>query len=442
MTEKLTMHSRDLVQDNVDKIGELFPNCITEAINDEGKTVRVIDFETLKRLLSNEVIENDRERYTFTWPGKSAAQHKANEPAKDIFENGEEYVTLRPCRDKSVNFDETKNIYIEGDNLNALKLLRETYLGKVKMIYIDPPYNTGNDFVYNDDFSMTEEDYSEINGDFDSTGNRLVVNTTSNGRFHTDWLNMMYPRLYLAKELLSEDGAIFISIDDNEVSNLRKMCDEIFGASNFVSQIIVQTNPRGRTFDRYIAKTHEYILTYVKDINNECIFPVPKDASAIAGYQKVDEHGKYRLLELRNRNPVFNRSNRPKLFYPIYADPKTMKVSLTQSDVYSVEIYPRNSEGLDGCWTWGVEKATENVDLLVANHASTGKWSVFRKDYLEGDSLFTKSKALWLESEMNHENGKEMIGKLFGSAPFSFPKSVEYIKKCVQLGTKKDSIVT
>lgn len=431
MIEKMDMKSMDITEENVKKIQALFPNAVTEVIVD-GKTTLKIDFDVLKQELSESLIEDKQERYQMTWPDKSKAKVLANSRITS---------TLRPDKEKSVDFDNTQNLYIEGDNLDVLKLLRETYLGKVKMIYIDPPYNTGNDFVYNDDFSQSADEYMETSGQYDEEGNRLVKNLESNGRFHTDWLNMIYPRLKVAKDLLTDDGAIFISIDDNEVDNLRKVCDEIFGKQNFVSLVIVQTNPRGRTFDKYIAKTHEYILVYVKDINKDCVFQVPKDSQAISQYQKSDEHGKYRLLELRNRNPVFNRSNRPKMFYPFYADPNTKTVRLQADDKHTVEIFPRNSEGLDGCWTWGLEKAKASLNLLVANHASTGKWTVFRKDYLEGDSLFTKSKALWLETEMNHEYGKEMVGQLFGNAPFDFPKSVDYIKKCLLIGTKKDSLV-
>ena len=430
--DKLKMHSVNKVDENVAKIGKLFPNCVTERMNEDGEVEYAIDFDILKQELSSVVVEGNEERYQFTWPDKKKSILLANAPIAK---------TLRPCREESVDFDTTENLYIEGDNLDVLKLLQETYLGKIKMIYIDPPYNTGNDFVYNDDFAEDADEYLANSGQYDDEGNRLVQNTESNGRFHTDWLNMIYSRIRLAKDLLTEDGALFISIDDNEVVNLRKICDEVFGHNNFVTQVIVQTNPRGRTFDKYIAKTHEYVLVYVKNINLECVYQIPKDAQAIAQYQKEDAHGKYRLLELRNRNPVFNRTNRPKMFYPFYADPQTKKVSLTQDSIYTVEIYPRNSEGVDGCWTWGLEKAKANTNLLVANLASTGKWSVFRKDYLEGTSLYTKSKALWTESEMNHENGKEMVGQLFGTAPFDFPKSVDYIKKCIILGSQKDSLI-
>jgi adenine-specific DNA-methyltransferase len=250
---------------------------------------------------------------------------------------------------------------------------------------------------------------------------------------------MIYPRLLLARNLLRDDGVIFISIDDNEVDNLKKICNTVFGEENFISQIIVQTNPRGRTFDKFIAKTHEYVLVYTNDPNAESLYLIPKDENAIAGYQKEDEKGKYRLLELRNRNPVFNRQNRPLMFFPFYANPKTMKVSLTKNENFTVEIFPRNSQGEDGCWTWGLEKARREIALLVANLANTGKWTVFRKDYLEGTSLNTKSKAIWLEKEMNHENGKEEVGILFDKTPFDFPKSVDYIKKCLLLGTKNNS---
>lgn len=432
MSEKMKMHSINKVDENIRRIGELFPNCLTERLGENGKPEVCIDFDMLKQELSSVVVEGNEERYQFTWPDKKKSILLANAPISS---------TLRPCRSKSVDFDHTENLYIEGDNLDVLKLMQETYLGRIKMIYIDPPYNTGNDFIYEDDFSESAEDYLALSGQYDEQGNILVTNTESNGRFHTDWLNMIYPRIKLAKDLLTEDGALFISIDDNEVDNLRKVCDEIFGKQNFVSQVIVQTNPRGRTFDKYIAKTHEYILVYVKDINKECVFQIPKDEQSISQYQKEDAHGRYRLLELRNRNPVFNRTNRPKMFYPFYADPQKKDVKLAPDEKHTVEIYPRNSEGTDGCWTWGLEKTKANMNLLVANLANTGKWSVFRKDYLEGTSLYTKSKALWTESEMNHENGKEMIGQLFGNTPFDFPKSVEYIKKCILLGTKKDSII-
>ena len=228
MAEKLDMKSMDMTQENVKKIQALFPNAVTEVIVD-GKTTLKIDFDVLKQELSANLIEDKQERYQMTWPDKSKAKVLANSRITS---------TLRPDKEKSVDFDNTQNLYIEGDNLDVLKLLRETYLGKVKMIYIDPPYNTGNDFVYNDDFSQSSEEYMETSGQYDEEGNRLVKNLESNGRFHTDWLNMIYPRLKVAKDLLSDDGVIFISIDDNEVENLKKICAEIYGEHNFVASIV------------------------------------------------------------------------------------------------------------------------------------------------------------------------------------------------------------
>lgn len=407
---KMDGKSLDIEESEKEKLKSLFPQCFTEGSLDIDKLLS----------LCGEYIDNDFEKYTFEWKGKSECYRIAGKRSTG---------TLRPCPEESVDFENTNNLYIEGDNLEVLKLLQTAYYRKVKMIYIDPPYNTGSDFVYEDDFKDPLAKYKEI------TSQTTKSNPETMGRYHTNWLNMMYPRLRLASNLLRDDGVIFISIDDNEATNLRRLCNEVFGEENFVAQIIVQTNPRGRTFDRFIAKTHEYILVYTKNIDIDGLHEVPKDDKAISEYSKEDEHGKYRLLELRNRNPVFNRSNRPLMFYPLYADPNKLDVSLSKTERHTVEIYPRNSQSEDGCWTWGLEKATKFTNLLVANHASTGKWSVFRKDYLEGTSLFTKSKALWLDKEMNHENGKEMMGKLFGKTPFDFPKSVDYIKKCLQLGT-------
>jgi len=426
---KLPMRSPDKARENYAILAKLFPNAVTESIDENGAVVRAIDADVLRQEINIRVVSGQEERYQFTWPDKKKAVLLANAPIA---------ATLRPCREESVDFDNTENLYIEGDNLDVLKLLRETYLNRVKMIYIDPPYNTGNDFIYEDDFAEDVSAFLARDYQYDEDGNRMVRNLDSNGRFHTDWLNMMYPRLRVARDLLAEEGVLFMSCDDNEAENLKKICNDIFGPENFVAQVIVQTNPRGRTFDRFIAKTHEYIFVYSKNINIDGLREIQKDEKSIAEYQKEDTVGKYRLLELRNRNPVFNRSNRPLMYYPFYADPKKMDVSLTHTYRHTIEIYPCNAQGKYGCWTWGVEKAKNEIALLVAKLVNTGKWTVFRKDYLEGTSLFTKAKGLWLDKEMNHENGKEVIGELFGKTPFDFPKSVQYIKKCLQLGTSKD----
>lgn len=254
MMEHLNMQSMDKVAANVAKIRELFPNCVTERINNEGKLEHAIDFDMLKQELSDHVVDGLQERYRFTWPDKRKAILAANAPINK---------TLRPCREESVDFDNTENLYIEGDNLDVLKLLQETYLGKVKMIYIDPPYNTGKDFIYNDDFKQSIEEYIENSGQLDGEGNRFVANTESNGRFHTNWLNMIYPRLKLAKDLLSDDGVIFISIDDNEVKNMISVCNEIFGEENLVATIPWQSRASIQN-DTDFSVNHEYIVVYAK----------------------------------------------------------------------------------------------------------------------------------------------------------------------------------
>lgn len=258
--EKLIMQSHDVIGSNTQKIAQLFPNCVTERLGKDGKPELAIDFEKLQAELSNEILAEGEERYQFTWPDKRAAVRLANTPTT---------MTLRPCREESVDFDNTQNLYIEGDNLDVLKVLRETYLGKVKMIYIDPPYNTGNDFVYNDDFAQGKEDFEQSSGLFDEEGNQTIDpmqrNTESNGRFHTDWLNMIYPRLKVAKDLLADDGVIFISIDDCEVENLRKVCDEVFGEQNFVTQYVWEKKKKPSFLNANIGTKTEYIVCYSKN---------------------------------------------------------------------------------------------------------------------------------------------------------------------------------
>ena len=255
---KLDMKTENITQGNIERIRQLFPNAVTEA-KKNGKTELAIDFDVLKQELSESLIDEGKERYQMTWPGKRRSVVLANTSTTD---------TLRPCKEESVDFDNTQNLYIEGDNLNVLKLLRETYLSKIKMIYIGPPYNTGNDFIYNDDFAMESGEWRTESGDFDEQGNRLVKNLESNGRFHTDWLNMLYPRLRLARDLLTDDGVIFISIDDNEQANLKKICDEIFGESNFIACLVWEKKKKGSFLSNSITNVKEYIIVYCKTINN------------------------------------------------------------------------------------------------------------------------------------------------------------------------------
>ena len=277
------MHTQDIVDVNVGKIGKLFPNCLTERIGENGRLEHAIDFDKLRLELSKDIVEGAQERYQFTWPGKREAIRIANTPSN---------MTLRPDRESSVDFDNTGNLYIEGDNLEVLKLLREDYLGKVKMIYIDPPYNTGNDFVYEDDFSQTAGEFRDKSGMFDEDGNMILqnyeVNSESNGRFHTDWLNMIYPRLKVAKDLLTEDGVIFISIDDNEVENLRKVCDEVFGERNFIAQLIWERAYSPKNDARFISNSHDYVIMFAKNIDNFVIGRLERTDEANARYQNPD----------------------------------------------------------------------------------------------------------------------------------------------------------
>lgn len=253
--QKLKMHSPDMTQEHIARIRELFPNCVTEARGKDGSLRLSVDFDLLRQELSDSIVEGPQERYHLDWPGKREAMLAANAPIAKA---------LRPCREESVDFDTTQNLFIEGDNLDALKLLQETYLGKVKMIYIDPPYNTGNDFIYNDDFAETAEEYLSRSNQKDEAGNRLVANTDSNGRFHSDWLSMMYPRLKLARNLLADDGVIFISCDDNEVENIKSLCNEIFGRDNFISQLVWEKKKKGAFLSKFITNIKEYILAYSK----------------------------------------------------------------------------------------------------------------------------------------------------------------------------------
>lgn len=435
------MHSLDVIGSNIEKIQQLFPNCVTERLGKDGKPELAIDFEKLQAELSAEIIGEGEERYQFTWPDKRAANRLANTPTT---------MTLRPCREESVDFDHTQNLYIEGDNLDVLKALRETYLGKVKMIYIDPPYNTGNDFVYNDDFAQSRDEFEETSGLFDDEGNQTIDpmqrNTESNGRFHTDWLNMIYPRLKVARDLLSDDGVIFISIDDNEVENLRKVCDEIFGEQNFITSIIIRANSRGQTYNQ-IAKTHEYILVYSKTPTAE-LYDLEKDMDK-SDLNLKDDIGAFNIRELRNRNPKFGKHNRPGLFYPIYVNPSIIDrdgfhpISLNKDNDYCIEVFPYNSIGKESCWRWGKTKfeinCSENTfrSNVVAKEKSSGGYNIYEK-YRK---TTYKPKSIWDDNIFLTETGTVKLKELGFNGEFDFPKPTDLIKRCLSLSTQEDDTV-
>lgn len=435
--DKLKMHTPDLAEENYKKLAALFPDAVTETKDENGNTVRAIDKDVLMQEINAKVVDDGQERYQFTWPDKRKAVVLANAPIAK---------TLRFEKEKSVGRDGTpggtdsENIYIEGDNLDALKLLQETYLGKVKMIYIDPPYNTGNDFIYEDDFSQKAADYADNSGQTDEEENRLVQNSESNGRFHTDWLNMIYPRLKIAKDFLSDNGLIFISIDDNEVDNLRKICDEIFGSRNFLALLTVIVKTEGRRYGGF-AKTHEQVVIYSKNIDqvelNEIDVPGKK-------FQFYDDLGGFNIQELRNQNArAFNSSNRPNLRYPFYVDLSIMdkngfsKVYL-QNDGTLIEVYPITINGYESVWRWGRnEKATKQLSDLVARKGTDGIIRIYQKMR----KLTEMPKTVLMDKDFISIKGTRELQNLLGVGIFDFPKPSKLVKLFECIGTNDSATV-
>ena len=434
---KLRMKSLDAADDNVAKIAAVFPQCVTERLNKDGKPELAIDFDKLRDEVSKDLIDGGEERYQFTWPDKRAASRLANEATDK---------TLRPDLDASVDFWNTKNLYIEGDNLDVLKVLRENYLGAVKMIYIDPPYNTGNDFVYNDDFAQSREDFEATSGAFDEEGNQLIDpmqrNTESNGRFHTDWLNMIYPRLKVARDLLADDGVIFISIDDNEVRNLKIICDEILGESNFIAQIVNVNNIAGRSDSRHIATAHEYLLMYQRT-SEYTSKGLPLSEEQKKEYRFEDSKGKYRQQGLRKRGSGARREDRPNMFYPIYYSPSSDIVALEPFSE-SIAIYPKLSDGADGRWRWGKETFAKKIDFVeVKLVQGRNEYDVYEKVYLgeDGDERTMKMKSFLMDARYTSDTATTEYRSLMPAKTFDTPKSSSFIALLTQIGTDEDSIV-
>lgn len=435
--DRMKMESPDMTAQNVERIGTLFPNCVTETVDEDGKPKKAINFELLKQMLSPDVVDGD-ECYEFTWVGKKAAIVEANKPIRK---------TLRPCVEESKNWDTTENLYIEGDNLEVLKLLQESYLGKVKMIYIDPPYNTGNDFIYADDFMRSQEEENQQMGMYDENGDRLFKNTDTNGRFHSDWCSMIYSRLMLARNLLTEDGVIFSSIDENEANTLKFICDEVFGESNCIGIISNTNNPKGRSDDKYVAIAHEYVLVYAKSI--ECLtwYGFEPTEEITRRYNKVDKDGKrYREIDLRKTGENDLREDRPNLFYYFYYCEKTGDLYPSREDVQMtgyIQIKPQREDGKEGNWRWSLETAEKQISGLVAKFMPTRKvWGVMQKDYLEGRAL-VKPTSSWTFKDVNSERGtEEFIGLGFDKRIFQKPKPLGTIKRCTKLCSKSnDDIV-
>jgi adenine-specific DNA-methyltransferase len=412
--EKLKLHSKDLTAENIDKIAALFPNCVTETKAEDGAIKHAIDFDLLRQELSADLVEGPQERYRLDWPGKREALATANAPIAK---------TLRPCPEESVDFDTTKNLYIEGDNLDALKLLQETYLGKVKMIYIDPPYNTGKDFVYSDNFTKGSSEYFEKSNQTDDHGNRLITNPESNGRFHSDWLTMMYSRLRLAHSLLTDDGVIFVSLDDGEIHNLRKMCDEIFGEDHF-SALIIWKKKNTPPNDRPIGAQHDYILAFSKsDLNAFQLRPRTEDQ--IARYKNPDNHPQGPWVAGDLTGNVKGGRFVQSLHFPV-TNPRT-----------GVEHYP----GTNGNWRFNSERISQLLkdDEIYFGKDDQGKPKL--KRFLSQIKSGVSWSTLWDFAPMNTTGSSEMT-EIFGSGVlFESPKPIGLLELLLQAGTLGNSLV-
>lgn len=410
--EKMRMESVDMTAQNVDKIGALFPNCITETVDENGKPKKAINFDLLKQMLSGDVIEGS-EAYEFTWVGKKAAIVEANRPIRK---------TLRPCTEESVNWDTTENLYIEGDNLEVLKLLQESYLGIIKMIYIDPPYNTGSDFIYEDDFMHSQDEENRQMGMYDESNNRLFKNTDTNGRFHSDWCSMMYSRLHLAKNLLKEDGVIFISIDDSEVRNLKNICDEVFGASNFIAQLIWQNKKGGGNDSKHIAIEHEYILAYARNISLLGEFYESYSEEYVKRYKEKDEIGRYFWDTFKRKAG--------KQYYPITCPDGTV---LEYDDDGNAISWLRSKPRFDA------DIAAGEIRIVKIGE----KWSVqFKQRIPLGKtprSIFTTETVI--SEQGTTSTGASDVYEYFKKDVFSNPKPVELIRFLLGFGLGKDDIV-
>ena len=408
--KKMNMQTTNIVDESIKRIGELFPNCLTERLNEEGKPEVAIDFDQLRQELSKDIVEGPEERYQFTWPDKRNAIRLANAPTTD---------TLRPCREESVDFDNTQNLYIEGDNLQVLKLLRENYLGKVKMIYIDPPYNTGNDFVYNDNFDQDKQEYVHNSGQYDEEGYQMVTNTESNGRFHTDWLNMIYPRLKVVKDLLSDEGVIFISIDDNEEENLRKICNEIYGEHNFLADIVWKHTQQSKNDELHFSRQYNHTLCFCKKIDNLHRFYFKRTEEDNKNYSNPDNDPKGMWRSGDVRSPNYRKT----LCFDIIA--------------------PNGNiiKAPDNGWRWSEESIKEKIgsgEIIFKKDYS----GIIRKIYL-CDQEGRTPENLWEGVRFGTtRTAAAVIKSLFDNKQvFDTPKPHELIMRMMEIATVEDSII-
>ena len=440
--QKLSNQSKDISQENIKKVEELFPNCVTETYDQDGNLVRSIDFDILRQDLSGHVVEGQKERYQFNWPGKREAILLANAPTTN---------TLRPLPEKSVDFENTKNVYIEGDNLEALKILRETYMGKIDMIYIDPPYNTGNDFVYKDDFEESTTDFLNSSGSIDSSGNRLEVNSSFDGKFHSKWLKMMYSRLILARDFLTDDGIIFISIDDSEQAHLKVMCDEIFGNQNFVSNFIIDKTAQGANQSNTFKTQHEYCLLYKKNSASSINTNISTEIDA-SKYKYHDQKGYYAITNGFDsiNSPLSKNKNRG---YTVYYNPSTNDAIVQDEyDKTNDKFGPYNQDLIDKGyypirpgvrnniqypWNWEASRFLRDYrDELVIQKNKNGKYCIWHKNRFNGLTKDTTIKKF----DTRH-SGNQALVELVGAKVFDFPKSLEMMKWVISKTNNKNSLV-
>ena len=434
--EHLKQETVSGAQLNMDALYQICPQCFTESKDPKtGEVRRSVDFEKLRLLLGDNIAEGD-ERYDFTWVGKRAALQEAAKPIRK---------TLRPCPEESVDWENTKNLYIEGDNLEVLKLLQNSYMGKVKMIYIDLPYNTGNDFIYHDDFHQTKKDYDLFSGDVNEDGERFVRNTENNGRFHSDWCSMMYSRLVLARTLMREDGVIFISIDDGELDNLRKICNEVFGEANFVADVSVVNNLKGRNDKKYIARANERLLMYVRTPEFE-EYGLSLDEKVVADYKEQDNKGKFRLLELRKRGGADTRAERPNMYYPFYVNPNDGSVRLEKDESHYIKALPVKSDGIDGRWRWGIDKARKNIEYVVGKQVQgKDRYNIYEKDYLEDENgqRRIRPKSVMSGASYSTDVATKEYRALMKPIDFDSPKPVAMLRDLIEyaIPPENDDIV-
>jgi len=418
---KIKKDINNVVNDNLKVLKQLFPSAVKDG---------QLDVKALKEELG-EFEEITAEKYELNWAGK--------QNAKKMVQQGIGNKTLKFVEKDSKNADTTENIYIEGDNLEVLKLLRQNYYNSIKMIYIDPPYNTGNDFVYNDTFKMDKKESDKAEGIISENNEKLQKNQKSTNRYHANWLNMMYPRLKLARDLLTDDGVIFISIDDNEQANLKKLCDEIFGEENFVASVPIMSNPRGRQSSQFIAQTHEYLVMYSKNYNFLKVFGEKLTEEQKKEYKNSDEYGNYRLLGLRLRGGRATAAESPTLHFPIYYNEKINDFYTVKKLETDIEIIPKFENGILGTWRWSKEKIEKEKKFLIVKRVKD-RYDVFQKDYLTNEKT-RKVKSLWIEKEINYDNSSKELSNLELDDIFNYAKPIYLMKKIISMIIEKNDTI-